>query len=167
MSWMWSMICSAEQTASERPTRSGLVTPMISSTRRPIGVGGRFAVREDLVIGRVATHALVGAGRRDEVEERLRGEATTASGRLESPQQRVARCVSSVEDTCQIGLEGIQQGERVVGLRGAEAEQGRLGAGGPVAVADVVDEATVAVHGEHIGAPGAGQEERCDEVVLA
>jgi hypothetical protein len=57
--------------------------------------------------------------------------------------------------------------ERILCLRGVEPEQGSVEAGGTVVVADVVDETTVAVHREHVGAPVAGQDERCDEVVLA
>lgn len=65
-----------------------------------------------------------------------------------------------VEDPVQIGLEGVEHGEPVVGLRGIEAEMaGVRAAGGEIAVADVVDQACVAVDGHQVVTPGAGQEE--------
>lgn len=66
-----------------------------------------------------------------------------------------------VEDPVQIGLEGVEHGEPVVGPRGIDAEVAGVGAtGGEIAVADVVDQARVAVDGHQVVAPGTGQEER-------
>lgn len=65
-----------------------------------------------------------------------------------------------VEDPVQIGLEGIEHGEPVVGLLGIEAEMaGVRAAGREVSVADVVDETGVAVDGHQVVAPGARQKE--------
>lgn len=74
----------------------------------------------------------------------------------------MARAVAGgVEDPVQIGLEGIEHGEPVIGLRRFEPEMaGVRPAGGEVAVTDVVDETGVAVDGHQVVAPGARQEER-------
>lgn len=89
-------------------------------------------------------------------------------GRDDAAQQRVAGGrARRVEHPAQVGLEGVQHGEPVVRARGVEAEvAGVVAAGCEIAVADVVDEAGVAVDGHQVVAPGAWQEEGGDGEVL-
>lgn len=68
------------------------------------------------------------------------------------------RAVGTAEDPAQVGLEGVQQREAVPGPGGRHAEEaGVLAAGGQVAVADVVHEPGVAVHGHEVLAPDSGR----------
>lgn len=129
------------------------------------GVGGEFAVGEQVVVGLVPADELVLAVGGDQGEKRPGGQRVPADGRLEAAQQGVAR--RAVEDAAQVGLEGVEQHEAVLGVGAGHAEQAGVGAARcEVAVADVVDEAGEAVDGHEVGAPGPGQEERRHGEVL-
>lgn len=131
-------------------------------------VRGELAVAEQVRVRLVTRDALVLAVGLDQPEERLGGQAVGADDGLEVEQQRVAgRAVGAAEDAQQVGLEGVEHGEPVVDGGRVEAEEYRVpSAGREVAVADVVDEAGVAVDGGQAVAPGAGQEGRGHGEVL-
>lgn len=132
------------------------------------GIGGELAVGEEVRVRRVPRDVLVPAVGFDEPEEGIGGEAVVAHDGAQGQQQGVAgRAVGGAEDAQQVGLEGVEHGGAVVHRGRVEAqEHGVAAAGGEVAVADVVDEAGVAVDRRQALAPGAGQEGGGDGEVL-
>ena len=131
-------------------------------------VGGQLAVGEQIVVGLVAPDQLVLAVGRDQSEERLGRQRAAPHGRHQGAQQRMAWAPGPpVEDPPQVGLEGVEHGQPVVGLVRVDAEMTGVGAAGrEVAVADVVDEARETVDGHQVVTPGARQEERRHGEVL-